>query len=70
MSAAAGRSVTFLFTDIEGSTRRWEEDPDSMRGALAEPSARPETQSVDHSIVSPVRPVHQLRGFVDARPSL
>ena len=27
--------VTFLFTDIEGSTRRWEEDPDGMREALA-----------------------------------
>ncbi len=28
--------VTFLFTDIEGSTRRWEEDPTAMRAALAE----------------------------------
>jgi class 3 adenylate cyclase len=27
--------VTFLFTDIEGSTRRWEADPASMRDALA-----------------------------------
>jgi predicted ATPase/class 3 adenylate cyclase len=27
--------VTFLLTDIEGSTRRWESDPDAMRGALA-----------------------------------
>ncbi len=26
--------ATFLFTDIEGSTRRWESDADSMRGAL------------------------------------
>jgi hypothetical protein len=26
--------VTFLFTDIEGSTRRWEADADAMRGAL------------------------------------
>jgi hypothetical protein len=26
--------VTFLFTDIEGSTRRWEDDPDAMRSAL------------------------------------
>jgi class 3 adenylate cyclase len=25
---------TFLFTDIEGSTRRWEEDADAMRMAL------------------------------------
>jgi predicted ATPase len=26
--------LTFLFTDIEGSTRRWEADPDDMRVAL------------------------------------
>ncbi|MDT5356468.1 MAG: hypothetical protein QOJ56_5000 [Mycobacterium sp.] len=37
MSAAAAPSgvVTFLFTDIEGSTRRWEADADAMRVALA-----------------------------------
>jgi len=28
--------VTFLFTDIEGSTRRWESDPEVMRAALAD----------------------------------
>ncbi len=27
--------VTFLFTDIEGSTRRWDTDADGMRAALA-----------------------------------
>ena len=27
-------TVTFLFTDIEGSTRRWEADADAMRAAL------------------------------------
>ncbi len=27
--------VTFLFTDVEGSTRRWETDADGMRAALA-----------------------------------
>jgi class 3 adenylate cyclase len=26
--------VTFLCTDIEGSTRRWEADAESMRAAL------------------------------------
>src|SRR5215207_8246865 len=28
-------TVTFLFTDIEGSTRLWERDPDAMRAAVA-----------------------------------
>src|SRR5947209_10820346 len=27
-------TVTFLFTDIEGSTRRWEEHPAAMRAAV------------------------------------
>ncbi|MFV8321087.1 ATP-binding protein [Mycobacterium sp. 23] len=27
--------MTFLFTDVEGSTRRWEDDADAMRAALA-----------------------------------
>ena len=37
VSAAAAPSgvVTFLFTDVEGSTRRWETDADLMRRALA-----------------------------------
>ncbi len=32
-------TVTFLFTDIEGSTRRWEDDPGSMDDALAQHDA-------------------------------
>jgi class 3 adenylate cyclase len=28
-------TVTFLFTDIEGSTRLWQRQPEAMKGALA-----------------------------------
>ena len=31
-AAAPSGVVTFLFTDVEGSTRRWEADADAMRG--------------------------------------
>ncbi len=34
-AAAPSGVVTFLFTDVEGSTRRWEADADGMRAALA-----------------------------------
>jgi hypothetical protein len=33
-AAAPSGTVTFLFTDVEGSTRRWEADADAMRSAL------------------------------------
>ena len=33
--AAPSVVVTFLFTDVEGSTRRWEADAAAMRGDLA-----------------------------------
>ncbi len=35
MAELPSGTVTFLFTDIEGSTRLWEDHPDAMRDALA-----------------------------------
>ncbi len=35
MSEQPTGTVTFLFTDLEVSTRLWEQEPDAMRGALA-----------------------------------
>ncbi len=54
--------VTFLFTDIEGSTKLWEDAPDSMIEAL-----RQHDEAIEHSAAShngiPVRP----RGEGDSR---
>ena len=34
MDSPPTRTITFLFTDLEGSTRRWEQFPQAMPGAL------------------------------------
>ncbi len=35
VSVLPSGTVTFVFTDIEGSTRLWQEHPEAMKGALA-----------------------------------
>ena len=35
MAEVPSGTVTFLFTDIEGSTRLWQEHPEAMKAALA-----------------------------------
>jgi hypothetical protein len=51
-AAAPSGVVTFLFTDIEGSTRRWETDAEAMRAA--------------HSIV--INPTEEANGTEAAHP--
>lgn len=41
-------TVTLLFTDIEGSTRRWEQQPQAMQGALARHDALLRQSIEDH----------------------
>jgi class 3 adenylate cyclase len=41
-------TVTFLFTDIEGSTTRWEHHPEAMRAALARHDAMLRSVITDH----------------------
>ena len=42
-------TVTFLFTDIEGSTTRWEHHPEAMRTALARHDALLRQTLTSHS---------------------
>src|ERR687887_416134 len=55
-------TVTFLFTDVEGSTRLWDEEPEAMPAALARHDALIETLAEAHAGVV-VRP----RGEGDSR---
>ena len=41
--------ITFLFTDVEGSTRLWEESPETMRAALVIHDEVIESSSVEHN---------------------
>jgi predicted ATPase/class 3 adenylate cyclase len=54
--------VTFLFTDVEGSTRLWEESPESMMEAIRQHDEAIEGAAENHGGV-PVRP----RGEGDSR---
>jgi class 3 adenylate cyclase len=42
-------TVTFLFTDLEGSTRLWEEDADAMRVAVARHDVQLESAITRHA---------------------
>src|SRR5262245_1704132 len=55
-------TITFLFTDVEGSTRLWEEHPEPMRTALRRHAAIVESAAEQHA-GAVVRP----RGEGDSR---
>jgi predicted ATPase/class 3 adenylate cyclase len=48
MTELPSGTVTFLFTDIEGSTTRWEHQPEAMRVALARHDTLLRTAIVEH----------------------
>ena len=48
MAELPSGTVTFLFTDIEGSTTRWESHPEAMRVALARHDALIRAAIVQH----------------------
>src|SRR4051812_8254709 len=62
MAALPIGTVTFLFTDVEGSTKLWEQHPEQMRAALARHDQVIETLVAQHQGVV-VRP----RGEGDSR---
>src|SRR5437868_13478266 len=62
MAELPSGTVTFLLTDVEGSTALWEEAPETMRGALARHDALFEEAVLVHRGVH-IRP----RGEGDSR---
>ena len=62
MAELPGGTVTFLLTDVEGSTALWEQAPEPMRAALARHDALFEAAVAEHRGVH-IRP----RGEGDSR---
>lgn len=81
MTAPTPRTHTFLFTDLEGSTRRWESAREAMSAALAQHDAilRSAIESAGGTVFKTVGdafcaafvdPVAALRTVLKAQPSL
>ena len=68
MAELPSGTVTFLFTDVEGSTARWERQPEAMRVALARHDALIRAAIVEHGghVVKTVR--RRLPRRVRSRP--
>ena len=62
MSELPSGTITFLLTDVEGSTRLWEQHPDEMREALARHDAL-----IDEAVASHRGHVVRPRGEGDSR---
>src|ERR1700704_5563822 len=62
MIALPTGTVTFLFTDVEGSTRLWERAPDSMRRALAR-----HDELIDNAVSAHAGVLVRPRGEGDSR---
>jgi class 3 adenylate cyclase len=48
MAGLPSGTLTFLFTDIEGSTTRWEQQPEAMQAALARHDALLRAAILEH----------------------
>ena len=60
-------TVTFLFTDIEGSTRLWEERPDEMRALVAEHDERFRTAIEGHGVKDVAALLDVAEGTIKSR---
>ena len=48
----SAETLTFLFTDLEGSTRLWERYPDAMKGALKRHDTYPALKTLQQLIIT------------------
>ena len=45
-------TVTFLLTDLEGSTRMWEQDPEAMKPAMVREAVSYALANIDPNLVT------------------
>jgi class 3 adenylate cyclase len=63
-------TVTFLFTDVEGSTRRWQDEPEAIRALLVEHDAILRNRTLRVTALSMMRQTGQLSNHPDDRCSI